>query len=273
MKWVLEHRAGIRESVLLDMADDNRLKGNIAHDVLAHFFAAAIPENEQGVRTTVEALLDSMLPEIGSPLLLPGRLRDREEVRRNTIESAVSLFHLLHENRLTVTATERRIETPLDDQTTLAGVVDLEVATSNGQPAIIDLKWSNNDRYRRAEIEEARPIQLATYARLMNGDEETGFAPAAYFMMKQRRLLAVDAEPFPARFRVGGSDLKAIWQAIATARQRLLDDLGKGRIVATGILMKATVGEEPVEVDTAITVEPPCRFCLYGRLCGRRSVQ
>ena len=273
MKWVLEHRAGIHESVLLDMADDNRLKGNIAHDVLAHFFAAAIPENEQGVRTIVEALLDSMLPEIGSPLLLPGRLRDREEVRRNTIESAVTLFHLLHENRLTVTATERRIETPLDDQTALAGVVDLEVATSNGQPAIVDLKWSNSDRYRRAEIEEARPIQLATYARLMNGDEETGFAPAAYFMLKQRRLLAVDAEPFPARFRVGGSDLKAIWQAIATARQRLLDDLGKGRIVATGIPTKATVGEEPVEVDTAITVEPPCRFCSYGRLCGRRSVQ
>ena len=273
LKWVLEHRAGIRESVLLDMADDNRLKGNIAHEVLAHFFAAAIPENEQGVLTTVEALLGSMLPEIGSPLLLPGRLRDREEVSRNTIESAVSLFHLLHESRLTVTATERRIETSLDEQTTLAGVVDLEMATSNGQPAIVDLKWSNHDRYRRAEIEEGRPIQLATYARLMNGDEETGFAPAAYFMMKQRRLLAVDADPFPARFRVDGSDLKAIWQAIAATRQRLLDDLGKGRIVATGIPTNASSDVERVDIDTAIAVEPPCRFCSYGRLCGQRSVR
>ena len=273
MKWVLEHHIGIRESVLLDMADDNRLKGNIAHDVLAHFFASAIPENEQGVRIAVETLLDSMLSEIGSLLLLPGRLRDREEVRRTTIESAVSLFHLLQENGLTVTATERRIESPLDDQTTLAGVVDLEVATSKGQPAIVDLKWSNSDRYRRAEIAEARPIQLATYARLINGDQETGLPPAAYFMMKQRRLLAVDVEPFPARFRVGGSDLNTIWQAIVITRQRLLDDLGQGRVVATGIPTNATVGEEPAEVDTTITVEPPCRFCSYGRLCGWRAVQ
>ena len=273
MKWVLEHRAGIRESVLLDMADDNRLKGNIAHDVLAHFLAAAIPEHEQKVRIAVEALLDAMLPAIGSPLLLRGRSRDRDDVRRNTIESAVSLFHLLRDNRFTVSATERRIETPLNEQTTLVGVIDLEIKTSNKQPVIIDFKWSNNDRYRRAEIEEARPIQLATYARLLNDDEDMDFTPAAYFMLKQRRLLAVDTEPFPVRFRIGGSDLKAVWQSIASDRHRLLDELGNGHIVATGVPPEATVGEGPMEADIAITVEPPCRVCAYGRLCGQRSVQ
>ena len=267
LNWVLQYHARLRESSLLDMADDNRLKGNVAHEVLTRFFAGPLSGNETEIRSTVEALLDEMLPEIGSPLLLSGRLRDREDVRRNTIESAVALSRILGLCSLSVAATERKVDIPLDGQTALTGAIDLELITDDGRLATVDLKWSNSDRYRREEISEGRPVQLATYARLLKGDRSNSFPPAAYFMMKQRRLLAVDTEPFPPQFWISGSDLETVWDAIVEVRERTLGDLSGGRVVATGIET-----EEPTAIEDPIVVEPPCRFCPYGRLCGERAL-
>ena len=268
LQWVLRHHAHLREGVLLDMADGNRLKGNVAHEVLARFLSRPPPADDATVRDAVAALLDELLPAIGSPLLLPGRLRDREDLRQNTVEGAVALVQILREASLSVTATERTVDIALDPSTVLEGVIDLELATGDGQPLIVDLKWSNSDRYRLAELEEVRPVQLAAYARLLKDDGQDAFPPAAYFMMKQRRLLAVDSEAFPARARIAGNSLETVWDAVLAARARLLDELSSGRVVATGVEDAA-----PGTGDAAtgeLTLEPPCRFCRYGRLCGQR---
>ena len=270
LQWVLRHHAHLREGVLLDMADGNRLKGNVAHEVLARFLSRPPPADDAAVRVAVAALLDELLPAVGSSLLLPGRLRDREDLRRNTVESAVALVRILREADLSVTATERTVDVALDASTVLQGALDVELATGDGRPAIVDLKWSNSDRYRLAELEEARPVQLAAYARLLTGDGSDAFPPAAYFMLKQRRLLAVDSEAFPARTRVAGSSLEAVWDAVLAARAGLLDQLSSGHVVATGVDDSApTAGD----ADTGqLTLEPPCRFCRYGRLCGRQPL-
>ena len=274
MNWVLQYHARLRAGGLLDMADGNRLMGNVAHEVLARFLAGPLPDSARGVRHAVAALLDDMTPAIASPLLLPGRVGDREDLRRNTIESAVALVEILDRCKLKVVATERPLSCRLDDGTQISGIVDLELATKSGKPAVVDLKWSNSDRYRRAEIAEARPIQLATYARLLQGERAAPLPPAAYFMLKQRRLLAVDADPFPPQFRIDGSELGSVWQAVVEARDRNLRELAAGRVTATGVAVDdAGAPEETREEDggageNSIEVEPPCRFCSYGRLCG-----
>ena len=164
MNWVLQYSARLRKTGLLDMAEGNRLKGNVAHEVLARFFARPRPDDAAGIQTAVEAILDAVLPEIGSPLLLPGRRLDQEDVRRNTISSAVALSGVLDTCGLSVAATERRWECSLDDQTDLVGIVDVELTDRGGGPAIVELKWSNRDRYRREEIAEGRPVQLSMRA-------------------------------------------------------------------------------------------------------------
>ena len=274
MNWVLRYRARLRESGLLDMADGNRLKGNVAHEVLARLLAGPLPDDATGVRHAVTALLDEALPEIASPLLMPGRVRDREDLRRNTIESAVTLVGLLDACQLSVAATERPLNCRLEDGTQISGIVDLELTTSSGRPAVVDLKWSDSDRYRRDEIAEARPIQLATYARLLQGEESAPLPGAAYFMIKQRRLLAVDAQPFPPQFRVDGSELASVWRAVVEARNRNLGELAAGRVTATGVEPnEADPGGKSTEaVEDSIEVEPPCRFCPYGRLCGMSAL-
>ncbi len=277
LNWVLRYHVGLRESGLLDMADGNRLKGNIAHEVLARFLVGPLPDNAADMGGAVAALLDAMLPEIASPLLLPGRVGDREEVRRNTVESAVALVGILADSGLSVAATERRLQCRLDDGTEIEGVVDLELSAGDARPAVVDLKWSNSDRYRRAEIAEARPVQLATYTRLLQGDKgepADALPAAAYFMLKQGRLLAVDAAPFPEQFQIGGSELASVWDAILAVRRRTLGELAAGSVVATGVEPDDAHSQapEPAPAEERIVVAPPCRFCAYGRLCGQRAL-
>ncbi len=269
LQWVLRYQAGLRKTRLLDMADGNRLKGNVAHEVLACLLADPLSDSRAAVRESVAGLLEAMLPEIGSPLLLPGRLREREDLRRNTIESAVVLVNILKDRRLSVRAAEREIKRPLDEGWELEGIIDLELVSEEGLPAIVDLKWSKRDRYRREEISEARPIQLAVYARLLRDEAEQFFPPGAYFMIKQRRLLAVDAEPFPPQFRIEGSDLASVWTAVEAARGRALAELAAGRVVASGVSPDEYASENAQAVDAGIAIRPPCDFCSFGRLCGR----
>lgn len=270
LHWVLRYVSRLRESGILDMADGNRLKGNVAHEVLAQYFAETRPDSEKDIRQSVGHLLDRMLPEIGSPLLLPGRLRDLEDLRRSTIESAVALQGMLSTLDLTVTATERQIELPLDSRTTLSGLIDVELAAADGQLALVDLKWSKWDQYRREEIAQGRPIQLATYSHLLRHGGEDSYPPGGYFMIKQRRLLAVDSELFPEEFRIPGPNLQEVWAAVLDAREKTFETLASGKVVATGVDADHAVPVIASDAEGSLVVEPPCQFCAYGRLCGKR---
>ena len=269
MRWAPQYPAGLRKTGLLDMAEGNRLKGNVAHEVLARFFARPRPDDADGIRSAVEAILDAVLPEIGSPLLLPGRRLDQEDVRRNTISTAVALSGVLDTCGLSVAATERRRECSLDNQTDLAGIVDVELTDRDGRPAVVELKWSNHDRYHREEIAEGRPVQLAVYARLVKGEGGDALPPSTYFMIKQRRLLAVDSDPFPVESRIEGKGLDSVWDAVVEFRNRALEGMGAGRVVAAGV---ETEGAGDGRGAGLIVVEPPCRFCDYGRLCGKQTL-
>ncbi len=273
MRWVLQYGAGLRKTGLLDMAEGNRLKGSVAHEVLARFLSGPRPDDEAGIRSAVKTILDAVLPEIGSPLLLPGRRLDLDDLHRNTIESAVALSRILKQCGLSVAATERRSECSLDNQTDLAGIVDVELTDERGAPAVVELKWSNRDRYRRDEIAEGRPVQLAAYAFLVKGDGANVFAPAAYFMIKQRRMLAVDSAPFPLESLIEGPSLPSVWNAIVEARKRTLGEMGAGRVVAAGVRTEGSEsGDTDANAGAQIVVEPPCSFCDYGRLCGKQAL-
>ena len=272
MRWALQYAARLRKTGLLDMAEGNRLKGIVAHEVLARFFADKRPDDD-GIPSAVEAILDTVLPEIGSPLLLPGRRLDHEDLRRHTISAAVALSGILNTCGLSVAATERRLECSLDNQSDLAGIIDVELSDRGGRPAIVDLKWSNRDRYRREEIAEGRPVQLAVYARLVKGEDGVAGPPAAYFMIKQRRLLAADSGTFPVASRIEGKGLDSVWDAIIEVRNRTLEEMGAGHVVAAGVETgDSGAGSTHGNAAGPIVVEPPCRFCDYGRLCGKQAL-
>ena len=84
----------------------------------------------------------------------------------------------------------------------------------------------------------------------------------------------MDAAPFPEQFQIPGSELASVWDAILAVRGRILGELAAGSVVATGVELDDARSQapEPAPAEERIAVEPPCRFCVYGRLCGQRAL-
>ena len=143
--------------------------------------------------------------------------------------------------------------------------------TADGLPTVVDLKWANRDRYLREEIAEGRSVQLATYSHLLKESAGGAQPPAAYFMLKQQRMLATASTPFRVQSHIPGSDLGSVWQAVVAARAIELERLQQGEITATGVEAE-DMSEDANDPDT-ITIEPPCKFCRYGILCGREELR
>ena len=160
------------------------------HAVIADLFTGPDLSDENAVRAQARKLVDEYLPRIAAPFLMPGRNRDRDEVQRHITDAAAELFKLMRNTRLSVVSAEQLHEGVLDEKTSLIGFIDLLLQTESHSPVVVDLKWSNNDRYRREEIAEGRPVQLATYSHLVKGGGHGAQPPAGYFMLKQQRLLA-----------------------------------------------------------------------------------
>ncbi|PGH57161.1 hypothetical protein CRT60_11825 [Azospirillum palustre] len=265
--WVLHHVAGIRPGVLRAIPDGSRLLGSLAHAVLVELLTERPDWTPEAAAARAAALFDRLLPALAAPLLRPGLGLEMERARVGVAEAARRLVALIVEAGLRVRGCEVAVETELDG-VTLEGRIDLLLETAAGAPVVLDLKWSGSDKRRRQEIAEGRAVQLAVYGRLVGG--EMGPAvPAGYMMLAQQRLLACAPAPFPPHLHVPGSDLPAVWRAAWSGRLAALERLADGDIRAAGIPDGDGPGsDEPV----GLTLEPPCNFCGYGRLCGVGSV-
>jgi hypothetical protein len=187
------------------------------------------------------------------------------------VNAAIELYKLMRGAGLTVVGAEQRYERTLDKNSSLIGYIDLHLQTGAGLPLVVDLKWANNDRYRREEIAEGRAVQLATYSHLLKEDTGGIQPPAAYFMLKQQRLLATEYAPFPEQSHISGSDLGVVWRSVVTARAAELERLGGGEVTAAGV--ETDDEQDDTRDPDGIALEPPCRFCRYGTLCGRAALQ
>ncbi|WP_042696607.1 PD-(D/E)XK nuclease family protein [Azospirillum sp. B506] len=267
LAWVLHHVAGIRPGVLRAIPDGARLLGSLAHAVLAELLTERPDWSPETAAARAAVLFDRLLPALAAPLLRPGLGLEMERARAGVVEAARRLVALIAEAGLRVRGCELAVETELDG-VTLEGRIDLLLETATGAPVVLDLKWSGSDKRRRQEIAEGRAVQLAVYGRLVGG--EAGPAvPAGYMMLAQQRLLACAPAPFPPHLHVPGSDLPAIWRAAWSGRSAALERLADGDIRAAGI--PGDGGPEAGE-PAGLTLEPPCNFCGYGRLCGVGSV-
>lgn len=267
--WVLNYRARVRPGALRAIPEGPQLIGTLAHAIIARLYGERPAWPPADAERRAGDLFDALLPELAAPLLLSGKSLERERARASIAAAARTLATLITDAGLTVQACEDRRDAVMPDGTKLGGTIDMLLADAQGRPVILDLKWSGRDTHRRTEIAEGRAIQLAVYSRLVAGQQAT--VPAGYFMIRQRSLFFTATTPFPPETHVPGSDLHAVWHDAWESRRRSLDRLRSGVVHATG----AADGDDegPADPSDPLTLEPSCRFCDYGRLCGAGSAQ
>ena len=262
LAWVFTYLARIRMGALLALQDKSRLAGILAHAVIERLFQESTEWEPDQARQRAREIYARLLPEMGAELLQPGRDVERHNNADIIGNAVAALVLLLREARLGVVATEQEHQRPHPELgTQIQGVLDLVLRDADDHPVILDMKWTRNAKYRRAEIQEGRSVQLATYSWLLSAPgahiPAGAHTPrAAYYMLVQGQLLTADVSCFPGQNALNGPGLDLVWENVVAGSNQAMDTLKQGLAAAPG-------ADPESEAKNA-----PCGFCDYGNLCG-----
>lgn len=288
MSWLLKYEANLQVGNLLSITSGEQLSGILAHEVLSGVFDDENWHVQDDIEGKANHLFDQLCPQIAAPLLLPGSSLERQRLKKAIAEAAVNLSGLIKQAGFS-SVTSETDKDAIVDGVALTGRIDLVLKHPDNHDYVIDLKWSRRGPHRRREISEGRSIQLALYSNLLK--RETGIPTSGgYYMIGQRQLFSASREPFPQHTFVDGPDLDHTFASVLSNSNKHLVHLQAGSIYATGLTSSEETSdtledvegvdifsdddpeERPFRVpDITMALEPPCRICDFGRLCGKKG--
>lgn len=282
LAWVLKHKSHLRVPAAASVPSDNQMLGLFAHkvvEVLQEQLRAeqrAVPTQEE-----VRAAVDRLLPQLASELLLPGQKSRRAGVQA-TIETAVmTFFDQLQRGGVVLQEMEKEFAKDLhftaggnSYAVEVKGRADAVGIDAGGRTAVVDLKWTNSDKYRREEIQRGEALQLALYQWALNPGEVPPDAPAAYYLMKQGSFASAHPE-FGSAIQAS-QDPSLLWQQAIRAIEFTVEEVLAGRITATEPATNSLAEGEPAADAVAaahgrLHMKPNCRYCDFGTLCGLKG--
>lgn len=265
--WVMRYRLGLRESSFAQIAEGERLIGLLAHRLAQEVLPPGSPPSPEELHRRAQAALPELIAQTASPLLQPGAAAEHAHVNRALPAAMERIGRLLHEAGLVVEELEakRRHSHLLGPEQALEGTIDILLRDRGGRPALLDLKWSRALSEYRERIQEGRAVQLAAYAALVGAEER-----AAYVLLPLQEVVGGPNGLSGFRPEETTSSLAVTWQAVLESRSKRSASLHAGHLQALGIHDGKDPPPDPDEAPLAL--EPPCRLCIYGRLCGKEAV-
>jgi hypothetical protein len=158
----------------------------------------------------------------------------------------------------------------------IGGVLDLLVKSSRNRTAVVDLKFGGFT-VREQELKDNRPLQLAVYGYLLSQEKGGGWPEAAFYLLKDRRLIAHDAGFFPgARVVASGTSaggIEACWSDFEKIWVWRREQLDGGWIEVTVPNTEPTAESESTRDSTPplahwLATEDQARFNDYDALTG-----
>jgi hypothetical protein len=230
--------------------------------------------DEPLLRSAGQSLLTALFEREGALLLRPGMAFERHQLTRQLLEAVAQLQRVLNRAGLKILSVEEAFEVEWQESK-LEGRLDLLAATTDGKTVIIDMKWGIAEY--RDLLRGGRALQLAAYVHAHARARGSVEPPhAAYFSLKQAKLLSLPGELFERTDTVDGPSLAETWQSAERSSQLALAAVSRGEVSATGLrrslplLRSLGVNEN---ADAAYFVETPeysCKHCGFDAICGRR---
>jgi ATP-dependent helicase/nuclease subunit B len=171
LAWVLKHKSHLAVPAAASVPSDNQMLGIFAHKVV-EVLQEQLRAQHRAVpaRHEVSAAVERLLPQLASELLLPGQ-KSRLAGVRATIETTVlTFFEQLQRGGVVLQEMEKEFAKDLhftaggnSYTVEVKGRADAVGIDAAGRTAVVDLKWSNSDKYRREEVQRGEALQLALY--------------------------------------------------------------------------------------------------------------
>jgi hypothetical protein len=274
LQWVLRYRAGIRTGGHA-LPPLYLLNGTLGHRLVEKLHASGAFELESAeLETRATCELDELIVREGAVLLRSGMGFERSQLRTQLVRSVVELSRLLRAAGLRVVAVEKPVDVPWRE-TKLIGQIDLLVEGREGVQAIIDVKWGISS-YREL-LRSGQALQLAAYA-FAHAAERGASAPAeaAYFSLKQGRLLGLPSGLWLGAESVDGPNLGETWRRVERSVTIAESAIQQGMVPVAGVrralplLMALEVPEHERSAHFALAPDEACKYCDFDALCGRR---
>ncbi len=240
-QWLLNYQARIRPVPLMQLPDDSRLKGNLAHRVVEEFFKAHQVQDvdpEQDVKPWFDHHFDTLLQQEGAVLLQKGQGNELAHFKEIVQNALKTLIYTLQEGNWQVYELEQKVDGTLYDIPVNA-TLDLVLQKSNGSRGLLDLKWKGFN-YRLNEIAEYRDLQLMLYTHLLN--QKANVAANGYFIFTAFSIITRFQDAFPGSY-IAGSDgayketLDWLLRQMKETHDYRLQEIRKGQVeVAEGLL-------------------------------------
>ncbi|MBN2061718.1 MAG: PD-(D/E)XK nuclease family protein [Deltaproteobacteria bacterium] len=283
MKWILQYHAGLSLPNMQIVPSGNQMIGTFCHRIVQKLYSepgkAWTPEKAE---TRAGELYDSLVGSMATELLLEGN--ELENMRyRHAIRTAVrELVSAVSRLDLTVGRSEERLEGNLDG-IPFTGYADLLLRDKNGNPFVLDMKWSGSSRYRKEEVEQGEALQLATYSWLLKSAKPGSRVHSAYFMLAQGELLS-DSDLLQDEALTSKYTQEEIWEMGVNSWNQCMKDLRRGRVEAGGVKLRLIEESEGLKEDRIkenlkseciakgmLYQGPQCGFCDFGVLCGMKG--
>ncbi len=273
--WVLEYAAGLRRRGMARIPSGSRLLGTFAHAILEDLLLG--PERlDLATATSDDAAawaaraFDARVASEAAPLVARGAEVERHRAREVVSEAARSLFALLQGGGWSVRAAEHELAGRFEGAQ-LSGSADL-VLEKRGRPAVLDLKLGSQ-KYFREKLENGEALQVALYSEMARGGG--ALPPTGYFMINRGELLTVDPGAFPGARVLAGPSMEDTVSAAREALQFWRAALARGVVASrhedqhdVAMLEAGEAAGRSAPSAGPGAIDPPCRFCEYGTLCG-----
>lgn len=235
-QWVLRYKGKLRPAALSRIDDGSRQKGNLLHRFFERLFGpAGFPwktADRKALAAWIEEAFPLLLVEEGANFLLPGRLKDRQELLETTQRTAWTFLEHLRTAKVATVELEKWVEGAFVGGK-LTGYIDMLLTNIKGEEAVLDLKWGGGS-YKQKELKENRALQLALYARLRKSGKR--WPAQGYYILSEGRLLAQDRDFFPSAevcAPAEGESAASLWLAFEKTWKWRRAQLDKGLIEVT----------------------------------------
>jgi hypothetical protein len=284
LQWVFKYGAWLSSGAIAGLPDDFRLKGNFCHQILSLVFGGggAVPDPE-AAEQMVRRVFAERLSLDAAPLAQPARILEKLELAEELVRATRTLVEALRSGAYRVAGMELSVEGTVHGRQ-LRGSIDCLVRREDGEEAVLDFKYRDSaDRKYRRFLEAGRAVQLATYAHARSR-ARGGAVPAVAYLILADGILYT---PTGSRLRgqapmtvVEGPAIGEVWEAFATALRNAEDWLTAGVPVPARPLQEpeawpagaTIVLDGPNAKGKLPEIQPICRYCDYGILCGREEL-
>ena len=272
--YVLRYTAQLRPGRAQDLADGNRLYGNLAHRLFERYFDENLlwsMLDAQGLRDWFAKGLPALIETEAAVLLEPGRGVDKQRVATTLERALVALIDHLRDAEIVSVQPELHAQATFKS-IEVGGDIDLLLTDRHGREIVLDVKWGS-EAYRVEDLRNNRQLQLATYSYLRKVKRRWPYQ--AFFIVESGHVLAQDASVFPNAVvcaPAGGESIEKLWKRVGASydwRRRQLD----AGLIEVNVEATLPTDESQPPDDALDVASDPDRFDDYVNLTGWSEYQ